>query len=645
MHFFAEFRIGKRIRKKTDVVAIVRRMSPQLEILEPKTFGKRIPVRCHVCVANRPVVFDLIDGFTPQALRQHLESARHVGGLATFNQRNVQIDQIAQSADDADGDLGGADGLAQNRPSRRDSSGSDQSKSKSSNSGPASSQECESPCLAWSLNDAPKSDKLAQVAESLKMYTGLCARQAISNLNQIEKMLDEEDGGLLHDYQVDLNTGNVTIRHRNCTRKASMIDPGMGSVCRAVCKKCRDLGKDRYILRVLAKFVLKHYAAQLLRARFFFPEQVETIIEDIKQNDIYRQGITKDLDSVITMQVSQLQRFVRSSFLCIPQTRQPENLKFYIGTVVKPCMEINPNDWNAEIAAHSQTLAKKISSKGLCSVQDVELKMACKIANGSLRNHSVLQGLLCALIERAERQDRGVHTMRRLTLSETEMDMISEAGVSLSMAAGNKSLLKMFGLAFKSPKATLLGLHSMSLPEPFLANLSSEILSQNGLLIDAAYVRHQAAPRRRLTMAFDKTYLLKSIDIAQIRMGKCWIGSAFEAFAENDQQGTQGYIKLLEDDRDDSANLVMDASKVQRADELCEFLVWDPASTLKGRPRFPLCSVPMRYECSSLEMLHLVGTVLEHGGDYIRCIVSCQKLVFFDVLIFLGFGDGKHMMK
>ena len=185
----------------------------------------------------------------------------------------------------------------------------------------------------------------------------------------------------------------------------------------------------------------------------------------------------------------------------------------------------------------------------------------------------------------------------------------------------------MFGMAFAGGKVKMTDLHAASLPDPFMANLETEILGTNAHLIETMFRKEATAPSRRLVMAIDKTYALKSLDIVQNRLGKCWVGSAYMPNEDpEDRPGCNGYIKLREpseeDDENDPCDMVLNTSKVTRAHEIMECLVWDPASCVKGRPRFSLCCTPMIYQTSAEQMLSLFGTILQHGGHYIRCIVT-----------------------
>jgi hypothetical protein len=88
-------------------------------------------------------------------------------------------------------------------------------------------------------------------------------------------------------------------------------------------------------------------------------------------------------------------------------------------------------------------------------------------------------------------------------LSESEQGLMSEAAVSLALAACNKKLIQGFGLAFKQSKVPLDQLDSYSLPEPMLSVNSIEVLRCNGHSISCLFPRAHSTSERRLTLAFE----------------------------------------------------------------------------------------------------------------------------------------------
>ena len=166
---------------------------------------------------------------------------------------------------------------------------------------------------------------------------------------------------------------------------------------------------------------------------------------------------------------------------------------------------------------------------------------------------------------------------------------MAEAGVTISLAANSMHLLREFGLAWTVPRMPLSNMHAHNLPEPFLAISSQEVLRENAKLIDSLLPPLAQGPRRRLTLAFDKTYLLKSLDVIALRRGKGFVGGAFKLCSmatkqdqEHKEDEYSGFLPLRDhhgpapaDPASQEAS-VYDASRLQFAAEMLEMLLWDP---------------------------------------------------------------------
>ena len=226
------------------------------------------------------------------------------------------------------------------------------------------------------------------------------------------------------------------------------------------------------------------------------------------------------------------------------------------------------------------------------------------------------------------------------------------------MAANNMALVREFGLQFAVPRLPLANLHSFNIPEPYLAILNPSTMDKNMQLISSMLDPPARTPAgneptasgRFLTLAMDKTYLLQGVDIVNVRWGKGYIGtglqvsSLFQLPAERDPQRI-GFLPLqsLEGrqkqvhrevetvDGEEAAVVAVpdvpqqslspwDAASLNYANEVCEFLIWDPR--LKGLPRVPICSVPMQYACDSFEMLQLVDRVFHGGGQGVQTCMT-----------------------
>ena len=154
-----------------------------------------------------------------------------------------------------------------------------------------------------------------------------------------------------------------------------------------------------------------------------------------------------------------------------------------ISSLVDPALVV-PTDkcWNSTVVHSAHVIADRLRCNSLSTLQDLNLKLACRVASGCLDQHPIVQGILISAVEQERRQQRGVTNMKGLKLSELELSKMSEAGVALSCAASNKRLLQQFGLQFTVPRLPLSNLHAFGLAEPFLALRDPTTLATNARL-------------------------------------------------------------------------------------------------------------------------------------------------------------------
>lgn len=105
------------------------------------------------------------------------------------------------------------------------------------------------------------------------------------------------------------------------------------------------------------------------------------------------------------------------------------------------------------------------------------------LSAGALHNHPTLVGLLVGAIEKCQRASRGVHNSKGMKLSSLEMSIMSDAGITLSLACGNRHLLEVFGLQWTMPHLSLADLHQHGLPEAFVSFEHVQIIKVNMQLI------------------------------------------------------------------------------------------------------------------------------------------------------------------
>ena len=143
--------------------------------------------------------------------------------------------------------------------------------------------------------------------------------------------------------------------------------------------------------------------------------------------------------------------------------------------------------------------------------------------------------------------------------------------------------------------------------------------------------------KRCLVLAMDKTYLLKGVDVVKLRRGKGYIGTAFGLTSLHRRHGENpiadiediGVLPLCsvqeaeearaaQEEGKSTSHSAWDASTLNYANEMCEFLMWHPG--MESLPRLPVCTVPMSTKCTGRQMLELVGHILEAVGPIVQSI-------------------------
>ena len=193
--------------------------------------------------------------------------------------------------------------------------------------------------------------------------------------------------------------------------------------------------------------------------------------------------INTQVNGVVTGTLDKLQSFVRAQFMCLSKSHWTPPMQDLVSSLVEPALVVPTNKcWNTTVVHSAHVIAERLRSNSLTTVQDLNLKLACKVASGCLDQHPIVQGILCAAVEQASRQERGITSMKGLKLSDLELSRMSEAGVALSCAASNRRLLQEFGLQFTVPRLPLSNLHGFGLAEPFIALRDPAALANNARL-------------------------------------------------------------------------------------------------------------------------------------------------------------------
>lgn len=412
-----------------------------------------------------------------------------------------------------------------------------------------------------------------------------------------------------------------------------------------------------------------------MAARLFNPDEEASISLELSGSPFSKMGFRNEIAGICESNLLDLQRFVRTQFLSIPRSSWTVALKDLIACQVTPCLHVTTSGWSGPVVAQAREIAEKLSNQKMDTLDSLNLKLGCAVAAGCLDKHPLIQGVLVAAVEKARRLEKNVQSMKGLQVSSLELAKMSDAGITLSLAAGNKRLLDLFHLAWTCPQLPLSNLHARNLPEAFMAFAYGDVLRTNATIIsgllepkkkegeDTACAKMRRS-RRRLTLAFDRTYLLQAIDVVQLRCGKGYIGTSFDMSSLNnsansgDQKtGRTGHFLPLrspsdvtetekwsgwdcpssegpscvdlvameqtdqkdqKDHNDQKDEDSWDATTLDYAHEMLECVAWDPQ--FAKLPRFSTCCVPVSYEMSKLDMTILMGKILQQCGSEVRCL-------------------------
>ena len=206
-------------------------------------------------------------------------------------------------------------------------------------------------------------------------------------------------------------------------------------------------------------------------------------------------------------------------------------------------------------------------------------EMAKALVGGRLDRNPLMHGLLAQCLDRLEKQERGIETMRGkpANATMTKSGLLQNAAMSLAMLGGNRRMAADLGPKVTPPRIRLELLEQFSLPNPCLSLLAKkrDQLAKNFVLLDQRYPRTPEMSSRRLILAFDATYLLKTVAQLRIADSVGLVGGPW----------TPSYESLAWVDFDRYEK------DMRKAQVMYEFLAWDPNSP--KRQSFSVASMPM----------------------------------------------------
>lgn len=213
-------------------------------------------------------------------------------------------------------------------------------------------------------------------------------------------------------------------------------------------------------------------------------------------------------------------------------------------------------------------------------LEEVNLKIMQGVAAGRLDSSPFIQGILVACLRVAEKQERGVLSLRgkKPASTETESRLVEEAAFSFAVAGGNRELAAKLGQTMRARHVDLDQLHTHGLPNPMLAMMKAEQMDRNLELIDQRFARSPDAPARCLIMAVDHTYLIRTLVQEKWDGVPGLVGSPWSPLKEHN-----AFMDLRA--------LPEGATKKEKASMMLCCLLWNPCSV--HRETYSLSSMPM----------------------------------------------------
>ena len=163
-----------------------------------------------------------------------------------------------------------------------------------------------------------------------------------------------------HEYTTDFTSDEWFIKHKDCAGHAK-IEDGQAPCCPA----CSGLGdKRKGVLKRVSRFSFKYNAALLLNKKVFRPEaEAEAFLKEIESTP-FGQRHSVRWNKICSLQLVQLQRLVRSSWMVNAEQVTPA-LTLFRESVVQPALQINVSSIDSKMMTVFSGFAAALSSEQL----------------------------------------------------------------------------------------------------------------------------------------------------------------------------------------------------------------------------------------------------------------------------------------
>ena len=347
-----------------------------------------------------------------------------------------------------------------------------------------------------------------------------------------------------HKYVWDIPQQELVLFHSNCEKVIEET-----SELRQTCKVCLHAEAASVALKNALRFAQKHWIARVLQARLFKSEEsLRDLVDALKSTALY--GFqTKSTDELLAKNNSEMQQWIRKSFVRISKDQINRVFQDFLDAVVTPALSVNVADCNLELKQLNQQLASHLACGQLSEMGQVTAKIAEAACSGRFAQKPAFLGLICQFLEVMDREERGIPTMRKpRKMNDTERNLVIEAGTMLTLNGCNGNFFKTVGFNRKClvrNQGKVDDLLQQSLPCPALSILWPDIMEMNAQLIDGLSPRATGQHARRFVMAFDFTYLLRLLEPMSLHSEHAVVGGAFE-MKDLARKGANSWQKIEE---------------------------------------------------------------------------------------------------
>ncbi|CAK9110511.1 unnamed protein product [Durusdinium trenchii] len=391
-------------------------------------------------------------------------------------------------------------------------------------------------------------------------------------------------GESTHVYEHLVTENDWIIRHCKCQKQDAVYTGDDGW---STCKICLSLGNDQKFLTRASQFVADLDEARLLFHRMYKSEVCPEFIKTLKEKNVYQRRCKTNYDRFIDFDLPKLHASVRSKWVGRKGRQTSDAMGMLMAHVVLPCIDVEPSYGLKE--ANVDRLLKFMSNDENSNPKDLEIVKS--IVTGQVSRNPALHGIMVALMTQFQNMESGKTTMRNPNRrDERERNLLLEAGAELAAMGCNDRALAFFGLKWIEKKRWQGSLAQMSeWSLPIHTSPSASQIAENDHTCSLILASDQG-PRRRLVLAFDRTYLDSTMQLGRTSVGHVMLGGVHRPRGFNLESEDQIPLKA-EEGGDQFIH-----KDISKANEIESCLVWDP--TRKHGPTLELAAFPVNTAAS-----------------------------------------------